>query len=209
MKLAVMWSFVLPLVASATALAKDPPLDNWVLLDGKTTHMSGTPADVKAARGLQKNGEALLLVRRGGKRWVIRDAAVLARVRAAWAPANEIGARMEPIGTKMSAVGDQQSALGERMSKIGEKMGALGQKMARSGLDDRERARIEKEMNRLSQEMEPLGVQMEVLGKTMQPFTDEMEKLGAEMERATDKASAEMTKIFDDALARGLAVEVK
>ncbi len=209
-----MWSVVLPiLILSTSVWAKDPPSptdgDNWVLLDGKGSSMSGSTADVKAARALQKNGEPLLFFRRGARAFVVRDAAIVDRVRAAWAPTNELGKRMDAIGKKMGVVGDQQRALGDRMGAIGDKMGEVGTKLGRRALDDRERARLEKELDRLSAELEPLNAQMRVLSKAMQPFSDEMTKLGAEMERLADKGRADTAAIIDDALARGLAVEVK
>src|SRR5262249_6548070 len=205
-----MWSIALPILVASVAWASDPPRpaddDTWVLLEGKTSNQhSGSMADIKAARAQQRGDEALLYFRRGDRAWVIRDAATLDRVRAAWAATNELGKRIEAVGKKLAPIGARQGAVGEKIGPIGQKMGGVGLRLGRRRLDDGERARLEKELRRLQAEMEPLTAEMEALSKSMQPYSDELARLGAGMERLVARARAGTTATVDDKPPRALA----
>src|SRR5262245_54280158 len=131
----------LALTVCSGLFAQEPSrLENWVLLERDGTSQLGSSSDAAIARAYPRQGEPLWWVRRGGKSYVIRDEAVLRRVRAAWAPTEELGKRMAVLGTKMGAVGDKQRGVGEKMGVIGGKMGAIGAKLADMKLDRAERA---------------------------------------------------------------------
>ena len=203
-------TFLLVFLFSPTLFADEPArLENWALLDKDGVSNQGSYGDARTARTYQKAGEALWYVRRDGKAYVIRDEAVLARVRAAWAATEELGHKMGAVGTRMGAVGDKQRAVGEKMGAIGARMGAVGVRLADSRLDRGERAKLRKEMDALSDEMEPLQAQMEKYSEEMRPFSTEMEKMGKEMQRLVSKGQADLLVIFEDARSRGLATPVK
>jgi hypothetical protein len=199
------------LLAPLVASAKPKPRDGWVYLeDADSAHMSGNMSDVRAARALQKSPtERLLFVRRGTRAWVIRDAATLDRLKAIWAPANELGKKMEAIGKKMEGIGGRQSELGDKMRPLGDRMGELGEQLASRRHDDPEAERIRNEMNVLSAKMDDLSRMMDSLTREMEPFSREMERMGDEMERLARKAEGEMVGLIDVAIGRGLATEVR
>jgi bla regulator protein blaR1 len=199
------------LLVSARPSYADAParLDDWVLVERDGSSQQGSMSTARIARAYQQRGEPLWYVVRGGKAYVVRDEAVLRRVRAAWVPAEEQGKRMGEVGKKMGMHGDKQRIVGEKMGAIGAKMGAIGAKLADLKLDRAERERLRKQMDRLQEEMEPLRAEMESYTEQMRPHAAEMEKLGKEMERRVTVAQAELVVIFDDAKAKGLATEVK
>src|SRR4051812_32878980 len=73
-----------PVSGSGHAAESSPwgPGHAFVLLDSRTDSvtMSGSTDDVRRARSLRADSEALLYVRQGGSAYVIRDAATLAKV---------------------------------------------------------------------------------------------------------------------------------
>ncbi len=174
---------VLPALAAKPMPVSGPPeLEAWVLVraGSSSVHMSGSTRDIKRARALQQKGESLLYVRRAGKAYVIKDAALLGKLDGIWAPAEEVGKKMD--------------ALGKKMDPLGKKMDALGKRMDRAH-DDQERDAVSRQMDELGQQMDVLGQQMDVLGR--------------EMDRVSKKAEADLGVLVDEAIKGGKAVEVK
>jgi bla regulator protein BlaR1 len=186
-------------------LADAHAFDVWILVDGDHTTMNGSTGDIDEARSHQRDGEPLLYARRGGKAWVIRDPAEIARARALHAPVTEIGKKMELVGKKMEAVGARQEKVGARMRPLGGRMAELGLELGSLEPDDPRRDGIQAEMERLGDEMEKLGRKMEALGEEMRPHSTEMERLGKHMERASQKAERALVALIEDAIARGVA----
>jgi bla regulator protein blaR1 len=204
------------LISAAPAVAEDraraqaerqPPYD-WVLVDGERDLMGGSADDLRRARA-QKEGDApLLYARRGERAWVFREASVLSRVRAAWAPVGEVGKRMEAVGERMREVGERQRAVGEKMRGVGTRMGKIGAELARLEHDDPRRQPLRDEMDALQRQMDPLQDEMTVIAREMDPLSGEMKRHGAEMKRLSAEAQLELARIIDDARARGLGREV-
>jgi hypothetical protein len=190
------------------ARAQPTPLENWVLVDGDDNQMNGSVEDIERARAQQRHGEPLLWFRRGDHAYVIRDAGVLARLRAAWEPARALGKTMGALGKKVGALGAKQGVLGEQMGVLGARQGALGARIATMRRDDPERAQIRREMAETSAQMDALKEPMERLNDAMRPLSAEMQRRGAEMQRIAAEARQKMAVIIDDALARGLGSEV-
>src|SRR3546814_3718310 len=89
----------------------------FALLDGNSTTVNGTDADLATVRRLRQHGEPLLWFRRGDTTWITRDPATLARANAIYAP--------------LSALAEQQGKLGEQQGALGEKQGRLGEQQGR------------------------------------------------------------------------------
>jgi hypothetical protein len=210
MKSFVVSSLIFPilLVASA-AWGDDDPQNGWVLVEGDRSHMSGSMQDVADARAQRRGDETLLYLRRGESAWVIRDAATLARVRAAWGPAWQLGARMEGVGKKMQLIGARQASVGDKMLPIGERMGELGLELAARHDDEERREAIQAEMDRLQEKMDKLQKVMEALNLEMRPFSREMEKMGEEMGRLSARGERETLAAADRAIAAGQAQQVR
>ncbi|HEY5849796.1 MAG TPA: M56 family metallopeptidase [Lysobacter sp.] len=165
--------------------------------DGIT--MSGSTDDlpqIQAARhSLQGD---FVWFRRGGKSYVIVDAATVAKARDAWSDSARIGKQMEALGDQMEVHGDKMSALGDqmealsarsgpspameaasrRMEELGKEQAALGAKQAQLAADMMGSSVAEKD--RLSSKMDALSQQQDALGQLMD---DQSELLDAESRR--------------------------
>jgi hypothetical protein len=148
--------------AAGSAIAVEAgALDSWVLLgDRDHTHMSGRTEDIARAREVGGSGPALY-VRRDGHEWVIRDAKMLARVRALMAPLDELGKKQQPLGELEGVWGRQMRELSTDPEHNAGKMEALG-----------------KQMERVGKQMEQIGKQMERAAHVME------DKLGALFDEA-------------------------
>ena len=117
--------------------------------------------------------------RKDGKDYIVQDAALLARVRQAWAPMEKTGAEMEKHG--------------KEMGRQGEVMGAYGNEMALAAVT----------LNRTK--MEAIGKKMEDAGKPMEALGKKMEVLGEQMEAQQKVADRATRGIIGEALASGKA----
>ncbi len=173
--------------------------ESYVLLskDGDV-EMSGSTSDAGHARELAGGG-SLLWFRRGGREYVVRDPALLAQVDALFAPQRE-------LGKKQGALGAKQGELGARQGALGAKQGALGGRMASLALRG---DAAERERDDISRQMEDLGSQQEALGSQQEELGRKQEALGREQERASREAEAKLKPLLDDAIARGVAQEVR
>jgi beta-lactamase regulating signal transducer with metallopeptidase domain len=160
--------------------------------------------------------------RHDGDTYVLQDPAILAAARRAWAPAEEMGERMEvlgkqmePLGKRMEALGKQMEALsddgqpyarqmealGKRMEPLAEQQAELGERMqelAASRRDSADDARIEAQMEQLQRRMEPLQSQMETLSRAMQEHSAAMQRAQQpmqEMSRRMQEASKPMAEL--------------
>ena len=173
----------------------------------KNTSMSGSSDDwddIKEARRHVKGD--FLWFREGGQAYYIQDAGVLARVDAAWAPMNRLGAQMDAYGKEMDAEGKKMDALGKemdvaargykpdegklrqverRMEALGEEMEQLGKQM---GATDsvRERERLQRRMSELGQQMSVAGQEISQLhnGPGMRQAQQSMDEIGRRMQEA-------------------------
>jgi hypothetical protein len=180
-----------------------------VRADGKGFNVSGSSDDWDDVRAAQKSvkGE-FIWFREGGRSWVIQDAAVMAKARAAWAPLDRLGAQMDGYGKEMDGHGKKMDALGrdmdraaagmahlpkgrdmqgvdEGMEALGGKMEALGRKMALTR-DDAERERLGREMEEVGARMEAAGRRIEQAHNSPQVRQAQasMKDVGRQMEQA-------------------------
>lgn len=176
--------------------------------DGSIT-MSGSSDEVEKVKRLQASSkEGLLWFRRGGKEYVVRDAALLKQAKELFKAQSELGARQGELGGRQGALGARQGELGARQGSLGAEMGALGAARARRGSDagDRDLDRREKE---LSARMDELGRQQEALGRQQEELGRQQEALGRQQEELGRKAEKEMHELMDRAVQNGAAEPVK
>ena len=178
-----------------------------VRANDKNTSMTGSSDDwddIKEAK--RRIGGDFLWFREGGQAWYIQDAGVLAKVDAAWAPMNRLGAQMDVVGKEMDVHGKKMDALGkdmdvaargfkpdedklrvveERMEALGEEMEKLGKQM---GATDsvRERERIQGRMSEVGQQMSAAGQEIGQLhnGPGMREAQKSMDAIGRRMSEA-------------------------
>jgi hypothetical protein len=152
--------------------------------------MRGSLSDLRKAGELRSGGEPLLFVRRSGRSYVIRDAAVLRQAEAIVKPQAELGARQGELGARQGALGARQGELGSRQAAL-----ALRHVSGKPSEDD-------------ARTQEALARQQEALGRQQEALGAEQERLGRQQERLGREAEVKMRALVDDALRRGIAREV-
>jgi beta-lactamase regulating signal transducer with metallopeptidase domain/FtsZ-binding cell division protein ZapB len=203
--------------------------------DGYT--MSGNTDDMDDIRLARRHIDGdFLWFRRDGKAWVVRDAATVARARAAWSGTDALSeqmqaldarmkphaermqalaARMEGIGTpdashssEMRAATAKMQALGERMAPIVERQVALAMRMREASQADQ--SHLEREQEELERAAETLAMEMEQHGAALEAWGERMKAQYAPMEalgREMEAASGPMKAIGEEMKALGKRIE--
>ncbi|KFI07391.1 M56 family metallopeptidase [Massilia sp. BSC265] len=160
--------------------------------------------DIKEAK--RRIGGDFLWFREGGKAYYIQDAGVLARVDAAWAPMNRLGAQMDVYGKEMDVHGKKMDALGKemdvaargfkpdedklrlveaRMEALGDEMDKLGKQL---GATDsvKERERLQRRMSEVGQQLSAAGQEISRLHNEpgMRQAQKSMDEIGRRMGEA-------------------------
>lgn len=174
--------------------------------DGIT--MSGSTDDLPQIRSAKRSLQGdFVWFRRGGKSYVIVDAATVAKTREAWRDSDKIGKQMEVLGDQMEVHGDKMSALGTQMEKLSEHSGptaamdaatrqmetlakqqtGFAAKQAQlaaemvganaAGMDE-----LSRKMDALSQQQDALGRQMDAQSRIMDAQSRRMDAQSAPME---------------------------
>jgi beta-lactamase regulating signal transducer with metallopeptidase domain/predicted nucleic acid-binding Zn-ribbon protein len=146
--------------------------------------------DVQHLQSLKKTAkEDFIWFRHGGKAYVVKDPAILAKARDAWAPTERIGAELEKQGALMNEQGKKMQAIGEQIDRqmagafdddsirsterqldalattqdlLARRMDQLSTRMD-GAQTDAQRASIEREMDAVQKRMEPVEKQMAAL----------------------------------------------
>ncbi|UNK49539.1 M48 family metalloprotease [Lysobacter sp. S4-A87] len=147
--------------------------------DGVT--MSGSTDDlpqIEAARhSLQGD---FVWFRRGGKSFVIVDAATVAKANEAWRDSARLGKQMEVLGDQMGVHGDKMSALGDQMEKLSERSSPTPAMDAAT-----------RKMEVLAQQQTELGTRQAKLAADMVNASEaDMEKLSIKMDALSDQQDA-------------------
>lgn len=189
----IRWKLALPALVLALSAplnlaqaAPEPAQQAYAIVHGDEQHMSiaGDDRDWPDLKQLRKqmggkDGE-FMWFREGGKDWIVQDADVLAKARAAYAPLERSSKQMDAYGKDMNRHGKAMDVLGKdmqqaaagvqpdgarmaalqtRMNDLSRQMGSLGRQIGQAR-DDGERARLEAQMSGLSAQMSTLGAQM-------------------------------------------------
>lgn len=201
---------ILPLSAiSAVAGDRHVEGDSWVYFRQGTdaVTMSGHIHDLDRARAARSGDETLIWVRRGKYVWTVRDAGVLARIAAGWAPLEKLNQRMEKVSTAHEAVARRLHELAEKAGGIGARMGELGEQMG-DGSCAEKRAELEAEMRKLEAEMRKVQVPMDAIQRALRPFQVEMERVSREIQRKSAAAEKRLNEILDAAISDGTALRL-
>ena len=122
--------------------------------------------------------------RQSGKGYVVRDPATLARVAAAWAPADRLGLEMKQFDVQMGAQAGKMNALGREMTSA-----VRGPNVERGAA-------------------EAIGKRMDAQGKTMDALGKQMGALGKQIERESKLADASTRTVLRAAVTNGMAQTV-
>lgn len=195
-------------------LSSNQNADGYVLIKGNHNVMNGSVADLREAKQLD-DGKGVLLVRRDGKRYVVRDAATLSRFQGLYAESVRLGDAQGRLGDRQGALGDRQGQIGERMGEIGARIGELASEQAELALSSGERsdaqrrayeaarrkleqAREEMDNPAMRAEMESLAAQQRELGK-------QQAELGRQQAAASAKANRDAEQMIREAISSGIA----
>ncbi len=207
--------------------------DAYVLFHGggnAEMTMSGDTGDIERASELRRKagGGELLWLRRGGREYVIRDAATLREVEEIFRPQRELGDKQGMLGDRQGKLGDKQGELGERQGELGERQGKLGEEEGRlaeeearlevanagrssgeiSAADQKRRAELHDRRERAAAQMAKLGAEQRQLGEQQHRLGDQQRELGnqqRELGRAQRLASREAQHKLDALLERAIA----
>lgn len=186
----------------------------YVLIDGTTTNAIGSTGDLRAAKSQQRNGEALLWVRKDGNKYVVRDAATLRRLQAAHAPVAKLGEEQGQLGAKQGELGAQQGGLGARQGEIGAQQGELAAQLAAavarsvntgSDASETEVSAIEQRLAALGKQQDQLGREQHAFESKQQELSRQQQALGERQRLASEAAQRETDRLIDAAIAKGLA----
>jgi hypothetical protein len=185
-----------------------------VLIAGDTTNAVGNTEDLRAAKSQQRNGESLLWVRKGDSTYVVRDAATVRQLQAAYAPVAKLGEEQGRLGAQQGELGAQQGELGARQGQIGAQQGELAAQLAAAIMRDvntgtdaskAEVSAVERRLAALGQQQDQLGREQQALGNKQEELGRQQQALGERQHLASEAAQREADRLIEAAIAKGLA----
>lgn len=203
-----------------------PAEENFVLLDGSRTVMSGTDLDSELAHQLRETlKKDLLWFRRDGKSYVVTDPAAIAEFVKLWREdenilrvQHDVERQQRQIETELALLERQREDIRIPVGNLGEMMAQMKAELDRAGTLST--GQVEELQTKLARAMEKLNLAQELklretnrgweesmrkLESEMDRISDEHERLAERMERRSAEASEAMRKLIDRALKNGLA----
>jgi len=189
----------------------------WVLMEGDHVHAFGTPSDLRDARSQQHGEEALWWFRDGSKRYVVRDAATLAKLKQAYAPLQALSSQQSGLGEEQGELGRQQGLLGAEQGELGARQATIGARVAQLAAEQSTAAisgkpmpqerqqQAEREQQALARQMQALAAQQESLGTRQGALGRRQSDLGKRQEAALEQLRAQGERLAREAIASGKA----
>jgi hypothetical protein len=187
---------------------------------GGSLNLSGTESDKEdLMRQRDRTDGSFMWLRQGSKRYLVTDAATLARAKTIMAPELEIsrnqsqlGEIQSHLGRTQSQVGVEQGNLGVRQAQLGQELARIALERARPGTSDARQQELEREGAALAAELEELGRAQENLGSKQSRMGGDQSKLGdaqaLEAERRKEvyaTVRSQMKGLLEQAIASGAA----
>jgi bla regulator protein BlaR1 len=154
-----------------------------------------------------KSGGELLWIQRGGKTWVVRDAALLAQVHALVDPQLKHGNQQGDRGGSQGELADKQVELGTKNAELGEQVLAL--KAQVKAANGQKKADLQKKLQEVDKQQKEIGRQQAEIGKQQAEIGKQQAEVGKQQGEEAKRAKAGIEKIFNDGLHKGLAQEVR
>ncbi|MBB5887053.1 M56 family metallopeptidase [Xanthomonas sp. F1] len=174
---------------------------SYVRVKGNHSTMSGS-SDELATMKHETQGDGLWF-RRGGKRYVVHDPALLARFDALFEPMGKLGAQQGELGKRQGALGRQQGELGREQGKLVKESLALA--LDRMDANDIAAKAQERAKADLAQRQDALSAKMRALGEQQAALGRQQGELGARQGELSAQADREVDRLFDAAIAAGTA----
>ncbi len=199
-------------------LSNDHNADGYVLIKGDHSVMNGSVTDLRQARRLD-DGNGVLLLRRDGRRYLVRDADTLARFEQLYAETTRLGDAQGKLGDQQGKLGERQGEIGGRMGAIGARIGELANQQAqlalRSGEPSAEQRRAaeqaRREMDQARREMDnpELRAEMQRLASRQAELGRQQAELGRQQAAASLRANQEAEQLIQQAIRSGVAKQVR
>jgi hypothetical protein len=188
--------------------------------DGGSLSLWGTERDKEELMSKRDQADdSFVWMRSGSMRYLVTDAATIARAREIMGPELEIsrsqsqlGVIQSRLGTTQSEVGVEQGHLGVRQAQIGMELARIALERARPGTSVAREDELEREGAALAAELEELSRAQENLGSKQSHMGDDQSKLGdaqtREAERRKEVCAAvrsQMKGLLSQAIASGAA----
>jgi len=188
--------------------------------NGGNVFLSGTEDDKEdLTRQRDRMEGSFLFLRQGSKRYLVTDAATVARAKETLGPEleisrsqSQIGELQANLGTAQSDVGIEQGHLGVRQAEIGMELARGALERARPGTSDARDQELEREGAALAAELEELSRAQENLGSKQSRMGNDQSKLGNAQTREADRRKevytgvrSQMKVLLSQAIASGAA----
>nr|WP_295864236.1 M56 family metallopeptidase [uncultured Xanthomonas sp.] len=174
---------------------------SYVRVKGNHSTMSGSSNEL-ASMKRETQGDGLWF-RRGGKRYVVHDPALLARFDALFEPIGKLGAQQGELGKRQGALGREQGELGREQGKLAQETAALALK--RIDMDAIDAKAQERAQAELARRQDALSAKMRVLGEQQAALGRQQGELGARQGELSAQIDREVDRLFDAAIAAGNA----
>jgi hypothetical protein len=223
LRCAVRWTSLAPLATLVAALVAAIPLQAQppdaappaggayvLVLENGVTLGSSTPGESARAKALRAGPqEKLFWFRRGGKEYVLRDAATLQQIKALFEPQQKLGEQQAKLASQQAALSAKQAEQGKKQGEVGVKIAKVAAEQAHlAGLGETS-APIEAQMQELEREQEEIAKPQKELGRQQEALGRQQEDLGRQQKEAGQEAEKQLKALADQAIASGLAQEVK
>ncbi|WP_295917474.1 M56 family metallopeptidase [uncultured Xanthomonas sp.] len=174
---------------------------SYVRVKGNHSTMSGS-SDELASMKRETQGDGLWF-RRGGKRYVVHDPALLARFDALFEPIGKLGAQQGELGKRQGALGREQGELGREQGKLAQE--AAARALARIDMDAVAAKAQANAQAALAQRQDALSAKMRTLGEQQAALGRQQGELGARQGELSAQLDREVDRLFDAAIAAGSA----
>ena len=187
---------LLAVLAAAPAAVHARPSDRaHALCLGQSTYVTGMNIEDFVAIRKARTGD-FLWFRRGGKSYVVTDAAVLDAARIALRPVDELGREMKAVSERLEPYEKREAEIDREDDRIDD---------AQDALEDRDGAAADAQRQRLEAREREVESRRRTLKSEMREIEAEERRL-EEREREIERvADAAIERLADDALQKGLA----
>jgi beta-lactamase regulating signal transducer with metallopeptidase domain len=196
----------------------------YVMLKGDETFAVGGSQDMRDAQRQRRGDEELLFVRKGNARYVVRDEALLRKLRSVHDEMNALGREQGRVGELQGRLGEQQGELGMRQAEISAGAARVAADRAaqaaivasreaagdaRAAASARAHAAQSERMAALDAQQRGMAEQMEFLSRRQAALGREQAALGQRQMAASARASREARELIDQAIRNGIAQPVQ
>jgi beta-lactamase regulating signal transducer with metallopeptidase domain len=195
-------------------LSSDASRDGYVLLKDNHSIMNGSSADLQQARQLD-DGNGVLLLRRAGQAYVVRDADTLSHFQQAFVETTRLGVAQGRLGEQQGRLGERQGEIGARMGDMGERIGALAAQRAQLAMETgndaetlrkaAEQARREVEKVRAQMDSPAMREEMRQLARQQAELGKQQAELGRQQAAASERARRAAEAMIQKAIREGIA----